>query len=201
MLAATALLATALPLGLPALAGAPAGAAPGVVACREQSVPVYTRSASAVFTGMVTTSNGEPRTDGQAGQVFTQAVTVERVYAGSVTSDQVTVQTDKIPKQCTLGRLVTGATYVFFATGDGEPWIAAGGGGTAVSSPELVAQVEGLLGPGRLPVAPAKESATFSPVTVSEPTRLSRLAAPGAALVIAGLLGLLVVGRLGRRRA
>lgn len=207
MLAATALVAAGLPLSVsPGLfAGLPAGAATAAsgtasaAVCTQQSVPAYTRNARAVFTGAVTSSDGEPRTDGIRGQVFTQAVTVERVYKGSVASDEVTVQTDKAAKQCTMGRLVTGATYVFFASGDGDPWVVAGGSGTAVSSPELVVEVEGLLGSGRSPVAPEKESATFSEVDVSDPTAISRLAAPGAALVIIGLLGLLVVGRLGRR--
>jgi len=197
-LAAAAVLVGALPLGAVVATGAPASAA----ACTARTVPDYTRDASAVFTGTVTGTDGTPRTDGQPGQVFATDVSVERVYKGAVESDEAQVQTDKLPastQQCTLGRLSTGATYVFFVTGSGEPWVAPGAGGTQVATTDLVSQVEATLGTGRAPVTPAAETATFRQLDVDDPTALSRLAAPGVALVIIGLLGLLLVGRLGRR--
>ena len=45
----------------------------------------------------------------------------------------------------------------------------------------------------------AGATAEFTRVAHADPPPLSRLLAPGAALLIISLLGLLVVGRLGRR--
>lgn len=196
VLAATALVAIGLVVGVPAAAGA---APAGTSACKPITVQVATRGAEAVFVGKVTDSSRAARTDGLPGEIFTQPVTVSRVYQGNVASDQVVVQSDRQPQQCTVGRLLVGSTYVFFVQGDGDPWVAAGGGGTATSTARLVGQVERLLGDGRQPVAPRPETATFTPVNLDDPLRLSRVAAPGAALVIIGLLGLLVVGRVSKR--
>ena len=88
---------------------------------------------------------------------------------------------------------------MFFAVSSGDPWIAESGGGTVPADAEVVDKVEQLLGEGRDPVPPAPESAEFTPVETGEPTTLSRAAAPGIALVLIGLLGLIVVRGLGRR--
>jgi hypothetical protein len=49
-----------------------------------------------------------------------------------------------------------------------------------------------------VPPAPAKP--TFTRVADAEPTALTRLAAPGAAMLLVGLLGLMVFGALARSR-
>ena len=74
-----------------------------------------------------------------------------------------------------------------------------GAGGTVPVDAEVVDKVVRLLGEGRDPVPPVPESAEFTPVETGEPTTLARAAAPGLALVLIGLLGLVVVRGLGRR--
>jgi hypothetical protein len=158
-----------------------------------------TKSAMAVFTGTVTGVERGPRTDGQPGAVYTHTVTVSRVYQGDVATETVQVQTDRNRAGCSLGELATDREYMFFVSGDGMPWLASGSSGTRRANTNVVAAVEGLLGEGKPPVEPAPEHAVFTPAGVAEPQSLSRSAAPGAAMVLVGLLGLLLVRGLSRR--
>ncbi|WP_205471765.1 hypothetical protein [Nocardioides sp. SYSU D00038] len=195
--AATALVAAVVGVPLVAPAG-PAAAAP-TGPCPQQTVQDGTRGARAVFIGTVEESTREDRTGGQRGATFDHVVTVSRVYRGSLTSD-ARVRTDITPGQCSLGRLTTGEEYVFMVVGDGNPWVAVGTSGTAPATARLVAQVERLLGAGDPAVAPTPEAAEITRVADAEPRSFSRLAAPGFALVLLGLLGLVVVRGLGSRR-
>ena len=185
-----------LAVGLPAHAVATSGQAPD---CLPVTVEESTKSARAVFSGTVTDVVKQERTDGQAGAFYQQTVTVDLVYQGKIDTEVVMVQTDRNLAQCSLGQLVTGSEYMFFVTGTGDPWYASGGSGTRVSDPTVVTEVEGVLGQGKPPVEPAPEKAVFTPVETSAPQSLSRSAAPGAALVLIGLLGLLLVRGLARR--
>ena len=180
--------------GGPATALAQRGTAPE---CPPMTVEASTKNARAVFSGIVTAVERQDRTDGLPGAVYEQTVTVDLVYQGNIDTETVQVQTDRNHLQCSLGELVTGAEYMFFVTG--TPWFASGLSGTRISDATVVAQVEAVLGPGQPPVQPAPEKAVFTPVDTSEPDSLSRAAAPGAALVLIGLLGLLLVRGLGRR--
>ena len=185
-----------------------ATAAPAPAAAQHDAVPdcppvtveESTKDARAVFSGIVTDVVKQDRTDGQPGALYQQTVTVDLVYQGKIDTEIVMVQTDRNLAQCSLGQLVTGSEYMFFVTGTGDPWYAAGDSGTRVSDPTVVTEVEAVLGQGTPPVEPAPEKAVFTPVETSEPQSLSRSAAPGAALVLIGLLGLLLVRGLARRR-
>lgn len=196
-LLAALLLGTAVTVGAPAEAASRSlSAAPD---CPAIDVEQSTKSALAVFTGTVEDVERLPRTDGQPGALYDQTVTVTRVYQGRISAETAQVQTDRNQLQCSLGELETGADYMFFVTGDGEPWLAAGTSGTRKANSSVVAAVEELLGSGQPPVEPAPEEAVFTSLDVAEPQSLSRSAAPGAALVIVGLLGLALVRGLSRR--
>lgn len=172
--------------------------------CASATTQSHTKSAKAVFTGTVTSVTGAGKVDGQRGATYTQQVEVDRVYKGGISTATVEVVTDAGGSgtgQCGLGGLVPGRSYMFFVQSDGETWTAAGCGGTAPASEHLVTQVVRLLGDGRPPMPPEPQQAVFTNVSDGEPTTLTRAAAPGLALVLVGLLGLVVVRRMGRRTA
>jgi hypothetical protein len=150
-------------------------------------------AATAVFSGRVTDVTRSPRTDGLPGALYDQTVVVDTVYRGKIHTETVTVQTDRNRTDCSLGKLRTDTAYMFFVTGSGDTWVASGRSGTRPDREKVTAKVVELLGQGSPPIGPAPETATFSPVDTSAPQPLSRAAAPGAALVLVGLLGLAVV--------
>ncbi len=156
----------------------------------KKTLQKQTMAADAIFTGTVT----HRRVDGD-NRVYT--VTVERVYKGDVPAE-TTVSTPRRAAQC--GLRLDEADYVFLATGKDAELTADSRGGTAAATDDHLKQVERLLGPGQPAVEPPPIEATFTTVA-GEPTSLERLAAPGVALVIIGLLGLLFGVSLGRRRS
>jgi hypothetical protein len=167
----------------------------------KPSVEHSAKAATAVFSGTVTADPvRQPRPDGRRGAIYLQTVTVTKVYRGNFTTQTVQVQTDRNrDAPCNLGALQSGRDYMFFVSGSGQPWVAASKSGTRAQNDKVVGQVTDLLGEGRPPIEPPKEHAVFKPADTTEPQSLSRAAAPGAALVIIGLLGLVVVRAISRR--
>lgn len=161
--------------------------------CPPAHTADLTKQAPGVFTGTVTDAR-DGRTDGR--RTTTYDVEVDRVYKGDVRTASVEVTTDR--DKSGLGELAADKDYVFFVEQDGGALTSDRCSGTARASGELVDKVEKLLGQGRPAVPPEPRHAVFTPVADAKPTTLPRLAAPGAALVLAGLLGLFVVRRLGR---
>ena len=107
----------------------------------------------------------------------------------------ITVLSDKqgaVHSGCRLDRLTVGTTYLLFLTAQGPKWYAAPDMPSSRDVAMLQPQVEAALAP---PVV------TFSKPLAGTPARLQQVAAPGAALVIIGLLGLLFVRRSPRSHA
>lgn len=185
------LLATA--LSAPALvAPAPASAA----GCAAPAVATAARDADAVFAGTVQAvtiaRDGDART-------VTHRVRVSALWKGSIDTDDVRVVTRAAtPYGCPLGQLKRDTSYVFFATSDGEVWSAAKDDGTREATAGLRRALKSIYGEPRVPVSPDPSPLVLTRVADSTPTSASRAAAPGAALVLVGLLGLVLVRRLRR---
>ena len=178
-----------------------ASAASAPDACSRVTAAQAAADADAVFTGTVT---GVERVDRSADDVlFANEVDVELVFKGRVGVETVTVATRPPTRRSAgLDALQRGESYLFFVRGvenDPAVFVAGGCSGTTLALDELVTRVEQLLGEGRGPVPPDPPAATLEPVEGSEPAAFTRAAAPGLALVLIGLLGLVVVRRLGRR--
>lgn len=173
--------------GIVVLVDASAAACPASTASWAQQV----QDADAVFTGTISDRLRQ-------GPGIHYTVQVDRSYKGDV-GEEVVVMTPHSTRACGLPDLAEGSAYVFLATEDGGDLTISSQGGTTRATNAHVAAVERLLGGGTSPTPPEPEHATFTRVA-GTPMSRGRLAAPGVALVIVGLLGLVLVVSLGRRR-
>lgn len=167
--------------------------------CGRVGLAKSARAADAVFTGTVvevSRSGG----NGPGAALFTHDIEVERIYKGRGTDGAVQVVTRSAsPDRTGLGALEPEETYLFFVNAGDGVVTADGCGGTRLLDEDVTTRVEAVLGSGRPAVPPEPPEAAFTRVSGSEPAEFTRAAAPGAALVLVGLLGLVLVGRLGRR--
>lgn len=176
-------------LGLVVMTSTPASAAE--CTCKRGQLSQQVDRADVLFRGTV--DNVDPQGDG-----FVYDITASRAYVGSPErSTQVVSEGGR--NACGLGELAVGTEYVFFATGTEAPYSADSCGGTSVANPTKIDKVEELLGQGTAVDPPPPPTAVLTKVEESAPPRFARAAAPGAALVLLGLLGLVVVRRLARR--
>ena len=165
--------------------------------CKSASTQVHTKNATDVFTGTLLDVQSQRKENGQRGARYTYDIEVERVYKGTISTAKIEV-TSGASSTCGLGQLETDRRYVFFARTTSGELRADLCSGTARAKVALVKKIENLLGAGRPPVPEQPEEAVFTRVSDAEPTPLTRLAAPGLALSLAGLLGLILARRLGR---
>jgi hypothetical protein len=178
--------------GLLGVSASSAVAAPA--RCTPKSLSQAINQADVVFRGMVDTAK-PVRGKGEA-RTRTYTVTADRVYQGSLVADRVRV-TSEVGAKCPPPDLAKGKRYIFFVTEQGSRLVSTSA--TARASHQLTTQVEKKLGSGKAPRKAQPPTAEFTKVANAAPPSLSRLLAPGAALLVLSLLGLLVVGRLGRR--
>jgi hypothetical protein len=157
--------------------------------CVTASMQKHAQQAQAVFTAKVTRVE-------RTSQLASYAVTVETVYKGSVRS-QLTVQSEPSGAACGLENVVADRRYLFFGTFNGVVVQAHSCGGTTPVTEAATAQIVRILGEGSSPVGgtPTPPAPVYAQADTSAPASFSRLAAPGGALVIIGLLGLVLLRR------
>ncbi|WP_154402556.1 hypothetical protein [Nocardioides speluncae] len=179
--------------------------------CVASDIARDAQRADAVFTGTVVSvqkppSGNSPEGDGPTGEgnkadatgVITIQVEADRSWKGHVPT-KAELSTAANSAACGIEDLEADKKYLFFAQSDGAKLTINSCGGTAPLTAELGATISKLLGPGKDTAAdeepPAAPSADREVVEGSEPAAFTRIAAPGGALVVVGVLGLLVLRR------
>ena len=175
---------------VPAASAAPA--AP--TRCPDPSLKKDIKKADVVFRGIVTKASPVRGKADQRRRNY--RVQADRVYKSSLVTDHVIV-TAAVGARCAVPRLAEDKRYLFFVTESGSRLLATTA--TARAGHTLTQKVVARLGNGAVPKPSPPATAQFTRVADARPAALSRLLAPGAALVILSLLGLLVLGRVTRR--
>jgi len=182
------------------VAAAPAQACKCVISTTTENAA----AADAVFSGTVRETRKPPADDsGRLKGLVTYVVDVDRVYKeeGTVVTESVKVSSARASTTCGLGDLPPGTEYYFFAQARDTGFRATSCGGSQPASDAFLAEVEAALGTGKQMVPDAeKPELVLTEVETAVPPTLGRVAAPGAAAVLLGLLGLVFVRLAGSRR-
>jgi hypothetical protein len=165
--------------------------------CVRSNTETHIKNASAIFIGKVTAVHKK-----KGAKTLTYDIDVDKIFKGTV-ADPVTIQSPTSAEKCALDDLLADHRYLVFGTTQGAVIEVNSCGGTEPLSSPLLQQVVKVLGEGKVPgatQATPPTHANFERVDAGEPTHFARLAAPGGALVIVGLLGLLLLRRVTRAR-
>ena len=125
-------------------------------------------------------------------QEFEYAVKATRSFKGTIEGRTTITNKDG----CGLTELKIGKEYVFLVNGDTAPYTVRRCSGSAPADDERIVEVEAVLDPAPAIEEPDPPAPTMTKVEQSVPASVGRLAAPGAAMVLIGFLGLFVVRRL-----
>jgi len=188
-----------------ATAGVLVAAAPAQACkCVTSTTTEHADAADAVFSGTVRETRKTTADDsGRLKGTVTYVVDVDRVYKeeGTVVTETVRVSSARASATCGLGDLPPGTAYFFFAQARDAGFRATSCGGSQPLSDAFRAEVEAVLGTGKQMVPDdAKPELVLTEVETAVPPTLGRVAAPGAAAVLLGLLGLVFVRVAGARR-
>lgn len=172
--------------------------------CVGWTVQESADQADVVISGTVVKSDREGRQPGRPNRDrLTLTVGVDRVYKGTITRDRVEVTAPSDPTTCGLGVVPQDERYFVFARAVGSDLSTNRCTGTREASSSFGKQVRSALGEGTAPQGSPSTPTSAPPermvVDDSAPPDYVRVAAPGAALAIVGLLGLVVVRRRARR--
>jgi hypothetical protein len=165
--------------------------------CSRSGLDHDITKADVVFRGVVTKLRAVRGTGAQRTRSY--RVAADRVYKASLVTRSVLVTARAGTSPCTLAKLTKGTRYLFFVNEKGPRLMATTA--TAKATGKLTHRVVKRLGDGTQPERKPPAAAELTKVADANPPSLSRLLAPGAAVLILSLLGLLVVSRLGRRTA
>jgi hypothetical protein len=174
--------------------------APASAACDPKPGPLAgdLRQADVVFTGTVNSVQ-----KGAAGAPTTYIVAVQRSYHGRVESE-VTVLTPATAKECGLQDVKVGQRWLFAGTSSPTGILVESDEGSRPLSAAVTRQVRQVLGVGRapIPVDPTTEplEVNLTRVADDDATTFWPLAAPGAIVVVAGLVVLAGARSAGRRK-
>lgn len=156
--------------------------------CATGNLTKLVKSADNVYTGVV---QGTTRVDDRV----QHQVLAQRLFKGDLASARVAVTELDALSSCSLGDLQEGDRWLFLTDAENATALC---DGSRKLRPAGLAKVQKALGVGERIPAPDPQKAVFTPVETTAPEEFTRLAAPGGAAVLLGLLGLAVVGRLNR---
>lgn len=155
----------------------------------DASVRSQARDADVVFSGVLIDQAASRKRD-------TYTLDVDRIYQGRVEGTPVAV-VSSARSTCGLGRLKAERAYIVFADSTSARLESQKCTGTGRATRAYVADIERVLGPGTaIPKPPPSgqdpPKPEYTRVEDAAPPEFTRLAAPGGAVVLLGLLGLIL---------
>lgn len=172
--------------------------------CKDSDLNQSVQRADAVFTGTVTSVQRPPDENSRVIMILVDA---DRSWKADVPA-KVELSTPASSDACGVDNLKADKDYLFFAQSDNAQLTIDSCGGTTAFTAELGNDVTKLLGEAKDPAAagepptdpPEPPAADREVIDDSEPVGFMRIAAPGGALVIVGVLGLIVLRRFSGSR-